>query len=467
MGSFDKLITYFLLALLVLTSYVVVLEKDFAVLFVQINQQIAKDLLATLVVPCIFLLLCGRLRVLWHKVVLGLVCGVIYGCIAGELTEYAKPIGDLFINAIRMVIIPLIFFSLISGITSISDPTSLGRIGVKSIVTYLATTAFAISIGLLLSVILEPGTGTNLSLLPQTAAVVDLSVVKEFSFRNLLVNIIPSNALEAMVNANMLQVVFFAMFTGVALLKMGTSGERLIGTFQNLAKLTFKMIDLVIKFSPYGAFTLAAWVIGTQGFEILYALARLIVTVLLAMLVQYLFFGLFIWVFARISPLPFYKKSLEYQALAFSTSSSKATLATTMKVCHERLGISNSSTSFVLPLGASMNMDATAIYLGICAVFFAQAMGVELHTYEYILITITATIGSIGGAGIPGGSMVMLPMVLSAINLPIEGVALIAGIDRILDMCRTTINITGDATVTLIIDKSEGSFNENIYNSNN
>jgi Na+/H+-dicarboxylate symporter len=165
--------------------------------------------------------------------------------------------------------------------------------------------------------------------------------------------------------------------------------------------------------------------------------------------------------------LPFYKKSFEYQTLAFSTSSSKATLATTMKVCQERLGVSAPSTSFILPLGASMNMDATAIYLGACAIFFAQAMDIDLVLSDYVIIMLTATIGSIGGAGVPGSSMVMLPMILTALNIPIEGVALIAGIDRILDMIRTTINITGDAAITLIVDKSEGAFNEKTYYSEN
>jgi Na+/H+-dicarboxylate symporter len=196
---------------------------------------------------------------------------------------------------------------------------------------------------------------------------------------------------------------------------------------------------------------------------VLQDLVKLILTVLLGMLIQYLFFGFFIYFFAKLSPFPFYRKSLEYQALAFSSSSSKAALSTTMKVCRENLGISNSNTSFVLPLGAAMNMDGMAIYLGICAIFFAQVTGVQLAIHDYLVIILTATVGSIGGAGIPGASMIMLPMILNAINVPLEGVALIAGIDRILDMIRTTINITGDATVTLIIDKNEGTLDEEIY----
>jgi Na+/H+-dicarboxylate symporter len=230
-----------------------------------------------------------------------------------------------------------------------------------------------------------------------------------------------------------------------------------------MSKLVFKMISIIINFSPYGAFALTSWVVGTQGIEILQSLLKLVIAVIMAMGFQYLVFGFLIWAFTRLSPIPFYKKSFEYQTLAFSTSSSKATLATTMKICKNKLGISNTSTSFVLPLGASINMDGMAIYLGMCAIFFAQATGTVLQSYDYFMIVITATLGSIGAAGIPGGSMVMLPMVLSAVHIPIEGVALIAGIDRILDMLRTTVNITGDATITLIVDKSEGTHNKDIY----
>jgi len=180
---------------------------------------------------------------------------------------------------------------------------------------------------------------------------------------------------------------------------------------------------------------------------------------------QYLIFGLFIMIFCKMSPIPFYKKSFEYQSIAISTGSSKASLATTMQVCRQKLGVSESSTSFVLPLGASINMDGMAINLALTAVFFAQMMGIDLTTSDYMVITLTATLGSMGGAGIPGGSLVMLPMILAAVNMPIEGVAIIAGIDRVLDLLRTAINITGDATITLIIDNSEGNLNIELYNS--
>jgi Na+/H+-dicarboxylate symporter len=256
--------------------------------------------------------------------------------------------------------------------------------------------------------------------------------------------------------------VFFAIFTGYTINKMGSSANRLKEFFHITSKMILKMITLIIQLSPLGAFALTAWVVGTQGFEVMISLSKLVAAIVIAMILQYLIFGILIYVFCRISPIPFYKKSLDYQVLAFSTSSSKATLGTTMEVCRN-LGISESSTSFVLPLGASINMDGFAIRLALTAIFFAQVMGVTLETHDYFIIILTATLGSVGGAGIPGAYLIMLPMVLSSVNLPIEGVAILAGIDRLLDMISTTINITGDATITLIVDNSEGTLDKEKY----
>lgn len=406
---------------------------------------------------------------LWHKVIIGLVAGVVFGVFAGEKATYVLPIGTIFINMIKMVVVPLIFFSLISGITSMTDSRSLGRIGIKSCVAFVSTTAFAIVIGLVSAVVFKPGENVKLDQLTHSMASHGVAPVvagkANTSIVDILINIVPTNAIGAMADGHILQVVFFAIFTGITLNSMGAQGKKLIEFSQMMAKLVFKMIGIIIQLSPYGVFALIAWVVGTQGLEILLSLMKLIGVAVGACFIQYLVFGMLITVFGRISPMPFYKKSVEYQALAFATSSSKATLATTMRVCQDKMGISKSSTSFVLPLGASINMDGTAIYLGICAIFFAQATGTVLHPHDYFMIILTATLGSIGAAGIPGGSLIMMSMVLSAVNLPLEGIALIAGIDRILDMLRTTVNITGDAAITLIVDKTEGTLNEEIYHS--
>lgn len=397
---------------------------------------------------------------LWKKVTLGLIFGIMFGIFLPEYVSYIKPVGDIFLRMIKMVIAPLIFFSLVAGITSISDPASLGRIGIKAVIAFLGTTFFAVVFGIVVALVLKPGYGTNIDFGLSRDV---LQQSKSFNMVDFLVGIVPSNIVEAFYSSNVLQIVFFALFSGRVINTMGQSGEVIKDMFHSLSKMILKMISMIIQLSPYGACALTAWVVGTQGFDVMISLSKLVAAVVIAMIFQYGIFGLLIRIFCRISPIPFYKKSVEYQVLAFSTSSSKATLATTMQVCRERLGISESSTSFVLPLGASINMDGFAINLSLTTIFFAQIMGIDLALHDYLVIIFTATLGSIGGAGIPGASLIMLPMVLSSVNLPIEGVAIIAGIDRLLDMLRTTINITGDATITLIIDSSEGTLDREKY----
>lgn len=396
---------------------------------------------------------------LWHKVTLGLISGIIFGIYAPGWVDHIKPMGDIFLRFIKMVIIPMIFFSLVSGITSMSDPSSLGRVGLKATAAFLLTTCFAVIFGLGVALVLKPGVGVHVDFGQYNGNLEGT----HFDIKSFVINIIPDNAVAAFAGNNILQVVFFAIFTGVTINKMGSSAGPVRTICHSMSKLVLKMINIIIQFSPYGAFALTAWVVGTQGIGVIYALSHLVFAIVIAMIFQYLIFGAFIFVFCGISPIPFYKKSFPYQVLAFSTSSSKATLPTTMEICRNELGVSDSSASFILPLGASINMDGFAINLGLTTIFFAQMLGVELHYNDYFMIVLTATLGSIGGAGIPGASLIMLPMVLSSVNLPIEGVAILAGIDRILDMLRTTINITGDATITLIVDNSEGTFDKEKY----
>nr|WP_253308078.1 dicarboxylate/amino acid:cation symporter [Rickettsia endosymbiont of Ceutorhynchus assimilis] len=396
---------------------------------------------------------------LWKKVTLGLILGVIFGSYLSSYVSYVKPIGDIFLRLIKMIIAPLIFFSLVSGITSMKDSSALGRVGMKAVLAFLGTTFFATVFGLAVALILKPGHGIHMDF----GATHTVSTVATFNIFDFFVRIVPDNAIGAFANDDVLQIVFFAIFTGITLNKMGTTAEPVTDLIHLMSKMVLKMISFVIQLSPYGAFALTAWIVGMHGIEVMSSLSKLVMAVVVAMIFQYLIFGLLIYLFCRVSPIPFYKKSFEYQILAFSTSSSKATLSTTMQVCRERLGISEASTSFVLPLGASINMDGFAINLSLTTIFFAQMMGVTLAPHDYLVIILTSTLGSIGGAGIPGASLIMLPMVLSSVHLPIEGVAIIAGIDRILDMLRTTINITGDATITLIIDNSEGTLDKEKY----
>jgi len=403
----------------------------------------------------------GRIE-FWQKVTAGLVLGVLVGLIFGKDAAVLRPVGELFMKLIKMIIVPLIFISVVVGITGIKDSSSLSRLSVKSVVAFLLTSSFAIVVGLITVNIIRPGDGIDLSLLDSVVAN-DMPTTANSGMLSILYDAVPSNALNALVSGHLLQVVFFSFFTGITINQLGSEKRTIVAGFNLAANIVFKMVHLILKLAPYGAFALTASVVGTQGIVTLQNLGLLVASLIAAMSVQYLIFGLMILVFARLSPIPFYKKSIEYQSLAFSTSSSKAALPTTMDVCIRKLGISKNCTSFVLPLGSSINMDGTAIYAGICAVFFAQAYHIELSTIDYILIIITSTLGSIGAAGVPSGTLLILPMVLATINVPIGGIAFIAGIDRILDMLRTTLNITGDATVTLIIDASEKTLNKKRY----
>ena len=400
---------------------------------------------------------------LWHKVIIGLLIGILLGYYLPEYAMKFKFIGDIFTRAIKLIISPLVFFSLVTGLITAPDSSSLGRVGIKAIIAFLTTTFFAVVFGLSVGAILKPGEMMNLPLIAQKTSALSLEA-KKFSIMQFLVDIIPENFLGAVLDGNVLQIVFVSIFTGIAINKLDkTCAEPIKRYFLLTNKIVLKMIDMVVGLSPYGAFALISWVIATEGVEVLFGLSKLIIAITIAMLLQYVVFGLLIKFVAKISPMPFYKKSFEYQALAFATSSSKASLATTMQVCREKLGISETSTSFLLPLGASINMDGFAINLGLTAMFFAQVFGIDLAWHQYLIIIFTSTLGSIGGAGIPGASLIMIPMVLSAVNIPIEGVAILVGIDRILDMMRTVINITGDATITLLIDSSEGTLDKDKY----
>lgn len=400
---------------------------------------------------------------LWQKVFLGMILGIVFGKYLPEYVDFVKPLGTIFLRMIKMVIVPLLFFSLVSGLIGVHDPSSIGRIAKKSVIAYIGTTCCAVLFGLSVAVIMKPGQGV----------VLDLGNIKaehavdegRFDLLNFFLDIVPENIFGAFAHDNVLQVVFFSIFTGIIINSMGASADPLRGIMHSAAKLVLKMIAFIVELSPYGAFALTAWVIGTQGTDIIVTLSQLVGAIIIAFILQYIIFGLIIFVFCRISPMPFYKKSIEYQMIAISTGSSKASLATTMQVCRQKLGISETSTSFVLPLGAAMNMNGLSIKLGLSTVFFAQVMGVDLSFTDYVMITITGTLGSIGGAGIPGSFIIMLPIMLSSVGLPVEGVALLLAIDRVLDMLSTAINITGDATITLLVDSSEGTLDKDIYNS--
>ena len=404
---------------------------------------------------------------LWQQVVIGLILGVITGVALGKDAESLKIFGTIFFNLIKMVIVPLIFFALLSGITSMDSGHSATRIGIKGFFIYMATASCAVVMGLLASTIFKPGVGVNLGDLASQAVSNSALQKTPPNVTDFIVGLISTNPIQSMAMDNFLQIIIFAIFTGIVINKIGEAGKPLKEFIASASKVTFKMIELIVNLAPIGVFGSVAVAVGTQGIEVLEALAKLVVIFFGCVTLQYAIFGLMIATFAKLSPMPFYRKMLLSQSIAFSTSSSKATLSTAMSQLTDRMGVSKSNTNFIMPLGACINMDGAAIYLGLCAVFFAQSYGIVLTPGNYMMLFLTCTLGSIGAAGIPSGSMIFMGMVLSSVGLPIEGIGILFAIDRILDMIRTTINITGDAAVTLLIDKSEGMLDEKTYYANN
>ena len=396
---------------------------------------------------------------LWKKILIGMVLGVIVGAVMGPDAAVLKPLGTLFINAIKMLIVPLIFFSLIVGITSMKDTKKMGRIGLKAVVLYMGTTSVAISIGLGLALFFTPGEGLNM-----VASATDMTAQSTPTLVQTLLNMIPKNPVGALAAGNILQIIVFATGLGISLALIGEKADPAIKLFESLAEAMYKLTELVMKLAPYGVFGLMAWVSGTYGADVLLPLFKVIAVVYLGALIHIVvFYSGLISLLGRINPVRYLKSLTNPAAIAFTTTSSSGSLPVTIKASREELGVSKGVASFVLPLGATINMDGTALYQGVCAIFIAQAFGIDLGASDYITIVLTATLASIGTAGVPGAGLIMLSLVLTTVGLPLEGLAIVAGIDRILDMARTTVNICGDMMVSLLVAKSEGEFDKDIY----
>ncbi|NBR94794.1 MAG: dicarboxylate/amino acid:cation symporter [Proteobacteria bacterium] len=414
---------------------------------------------------------------LWQQVLIGLIAGIVFGYLGNknyidvEIVKSFKILGTIFMNLIKMVIIPLIIFALLSGITSINGEGNFTRVAVKGFSAYILTAMFAVIIGIVAGKIMEPGKGIDLTQMvaeSQSKNSADFQKVSSITQNKktaseFILDLIPTNPFKSIVEEKYLQIIVFVIFIGLIINLIGDKAKPIKELISSFAQVFFRSIEIIIKLAPLGVFGYMSYSIAEQGLEVLQSLGKLAITVLLACLVQYIIFGVLIAVFGKMSPLPFYKKILFTQSLAFSTSASKATLPTAMNQLQERMGVSKTNSNFLMPLGVCINMDGTAIYLGICSLFFAQAYGIELYFHHYLMLVLTCTLGSIGAAGIPSGSIIFMSMVLGSIGIPSEGIAVILGIDRILDMVRTTINITGDSAITLIVDKTEGALNEHIY----
>ena len=400
---------------------------------------------------------------LWARVVIALVLGVIIGFIFGDLAQTSKWIGDLFVRLIRMLVIPLIFTSLVAGVVSMGDPKRLGSIGLKTIGLYLITTLFAIIIGLSLGSVFQPGQGMDLTgVEPFTSGSTSTSVTDQ------LFGIIPENPISSLANGQVLPVIFFSILLGIGIIMGGEKTKSLGDVFSSAAEAVLKIAYLVMQLAPYGVLSLIAWVSGTLGMEALQTMLKL--TTLLycgCILHMLLVYGGALKLIIRLPLIRFFRGIADAQAVAYSTSSSSATLPITIQCAQKNLGVSQSVSSSVLPLGATINMDGTALYLGIVALFSAQIFGIDLTLADYFLIALTVTLTSIGTAGIPSASLFLLATVLSVIGITDSQTALIVGFvlpfDRVLDMARTVVNITGDATVSVIVAKSENELDESIF----
>ena len=392
----------------------------------------------------------GGVSLIW-QISIGFIAGIVFGRMASpQVVGYVAPLGSIFMALLNMLIVPLVLSSLIVGVASLGDLKALGRIGVKTVVLYLLTTAAAIAIGLALGNIMQPGAGMDLALAKATEAKAAPSLGQ------VLTNMFPKNAFAAMVNANMLQIIVFALFFGVALTMAGEKGKPALAFFDSMAEVMYKMTVIVMKFAPYGVFALIAGTVSKYGMAVLLPFAKVIGAVYIGCIIHavVIYSGL-VTAFARKSPMWFFRGIKEASLTAFVTRSSAGTLPVTMECCHN-MGVPEKVSSFVLPLGATINMDGTALYQGVCALFIAQAYGIPLNLSAQLGILLTATLGSIGTAGVPGAGLIMLTLVTTQAGLPIEGVAMIAGIDAILDMIRTSLNITGDAAVATVVARTEG-----------
>ncbi len=368
-------------------------------------------------------------------------------------------IGKMFVTALKMLVVPLVFFSLISGVLGIGDINALGKVGAKSFALYMLTTAIAIAIAITIAAVIGIGEGANLT----TAAAFTGKEAPPLS--SVLIDIIPSNVINAMALGKMLQLIFFSILLGISILMVGKKAEPVVKLIEIGNEIMMNMVNIIMAIAPYAVFALIAKAIANLGLSLLADLAGYVV-VLIAALMIHLFVTLMavLKVFSGMSPRKFMNKMRDAQVFAFSTSSSNATIPVTLRTVTEKLGVDNSVASFTVPFGATINMDGTAIMQGVATVFIANAYGVDLGITGYLTVIMMSVLASIGTAGVPGVGLIMLSMVFTQVGLPVEGIGLILGVDRILDMIRTAVNVSGDAAVSVIVAKSEGKLDIDVFN---
>ena len=419
------------------------------------------------------------------RIFIGMVAGIIIGALlqfifddsgdlrfsifSVEVSTYSilvegifSTLGQIFISSLKMLVVPLVLVSLICGTSSLSDPSKLGRLGIKSISFYILTTGIAVSLAIMAGLLVAPGEGLNLQAESTYAA-------KEApSLSQVIVNMFPSNPINALAQGNMLQIIVFAVLLGVAMAMTGDAGKRVAAFFEDLNTVIMRLVTIIMNLAPYGVFVLMAKLFASIELGTIVSLVKYFMVVLVVLIIHGLVtYSALLKVFSGLSPVMLLTKMRDAALFAFSTSSSSATLPVTMETARNKLGVGKSVSSFTLPLGATINMDGTAIMQGVATVFIAQVYAVDLTLGDYVMVVLTATLASVGTAGVPGVGLIMLAMVLQQVNLPVEGIALIIGVDRLLDMTRTAVNITGDCTVACIIAKSEGELDQAVFDDPN
>lgn len=393
---------------------------------------------------------------LYHKILMGLIFGILAGLLLGDKAAYLKPIGDIFIRCLRLIVVPLIFSTLVTGVVSTGDVRNLGKLGFRTVAYFMGTTTVAVVIGLIVANFVQPGTGLSLG------EIATIQRPETMGPMEMIVNMFPINPMEALAKGRVLQIIVFAILFGAGLSMTGKAGEPVKKFFEGIAEVMFKVSDIVISFAPYGVFALIAWTTGKFGLDILLPMGKLILATFLACAAHILFtYTGLIALIGRVSPINFLKKVMEPALVGLSTCSAAAAFPFSMRA-QKQLGVPKKVFGFTMPMALTINMDGTALYQSVAAMFVANAFGIELTITMQATIVLTAVLASIGTASIPGGGLIMLTMVLESVGLPLEGIAIVAGIDRILDMFRTTTNIFGDNSAGVIVASLGGELDREV-----
>jgi len=390
---------------------------------------------------------------LWQRVIAALILGIIVGRFWGPDAESIKIFGDVFVGFIKMLVVPLIFFSLVAGIAAIGDLRKLGSVGWRALLLFIVSGQIAVWLGLFLGTVIQPGMGVDTSALQMG----DIPPPNDTTWREMLLGMVPQSPVQVMADVNVLPLIIFSMLIGIGILMAKEEGEPVLKTFDSGSIVMQKVTMVVMELTPFGVFALMAWVAGTLGLDALGALGKLVVLNYVGcLLIIGVMYSSMIKFIAKLPVIDFFRGIIDAIAVSYSTASSNATLPVTLRCVRRNLGVSNSVASFVVSLGATINMNGTAMYLGLATLFGAQVFGVDLSWGDYFLISILGTLGAIGAAGIPGAGLIMMALVFGAVGVPLETIAFVAGVDRIMDMMRTTTNVSGDAAVAVTVASLTG-----------